>query len=183
MPAIDTLDVTFKTTMTWSAQNAITGTDYAPITNPGNVSVSERWLDTTSVTAAGGADQLVSYIVTIAGGGNTTLDVSALTNILGASATMARLKGWQFRLLSTEDDATNGTNCSGVTIGNAAANQQSLNMATNNVFTLYNGDFQMYGGPRTAGFTVDASNRNIFINNDDANNSAAIQITLVGGAS
>lgn len=181
--AIDSLTGSFSLTISWTAQDTLTGADYNPITNAGNIRKSYNYGTANGNNTASGADQLVSYLISISGGGNTTVDLTSLTNILQQDASFGRLKGYGVRLLSTTDDSTNGTNCTSVTVGNAASNQQNLNLGTNCTMTVYNGGCQSYFGPLAAGFsTVDSTHKDLLIVNDDSTNTAKVQLTLVGGS-
>lgn len=182
MAVLDTLTASIKTTIVWSGEISITGTDYNSLSNSGSISKTVAVASTTANAVAGGGDQFISYILTIAASGTSTVDLTALTNILQQSATLARIKGVVLRLLSTTDDATNGTNCSNVTIGNAASNAQKLFLdAATDTFTMKNGGCLSYADPSAAGFVVDASNKNLKIVNNDSSNAAAFQLTVFGG--
>lgn len=182
--ALSSLNATFAFSFKWVASNNLTGTDYQAVSNSGNLAPSENILSTVANASAGGGDELVSYIITIANSGNSTVDLTSLTDILQtAGVNLARVKGWMIRLLSTDDDATNGTNCTSITVGNAASNQWNMNLGTNATATIKNGGFFGYCDPTAAGETVNATKKNLYIVNNDSGNSAAVQISLVGGTS
>lgn len=183
--AIDTLSARLNQTLSWTAQDDLTGDEYNPVQNQGNLSKNLSLGTTSNNNQAGGADQLVSYIATVAANSNSTIDLTSLTNILQqTSQSFARLKGAQIRLLSTSDDATNGTNCTSITVGNASANQCNLNLSTNATMTIYSGGAWMYFDPTAAGFVaVNSSQKNLYIVNGDANVAAKVMVSLFGGSS
>lgn len=167
----------------WTAEKALTGTDYNPVTHQGNLNKTQSLGTAAANTASGGADELASFITSISGGGNATIDCTSFTNILQvAASTLARIKGFMIRLLSTTDDATNGTNASSVAVGNASANQQNLILSTNATMTIKNGGCVLYLDPNATGIAVSAGAKNIFITNNDGSVTAKVQVTLIGGS-
>ena len=131
---------------------------------------------------AGGVNEVALNIVTIAASGNTTLDLTSLTDVLGfASVALVRVKAFFFWLLSAADDSVNGTACSGVTVGNAATNANLLNMGgTTPTFTLGNGEVWAWGTGKAAGLTVDATHKNVLITNNDGAVAAAVLYGFAG---
>lgn len=183
--AITTLNGSIKCETTWSAQIPKTGTDYGPLLNGSTLAKTLNFGTSVANGVSGGSDELVSYIVSIAAGGNTTLDLRSITDVMNQTGTvLARIKGWMFRLLSTDDDSTIGTACSSVTIGNAAANQQLLNLgAAAHTLTLNNGDCLCYLTPKSTGWVVDATHKDIKIVNNDGSVIAKVQVTFIGATS
>jgi hypothetical protein len=184
MAALDDLAFTFSPSRTWSASANKTGTDYNPVKNQGAIQAPTVQIKKSIANAAvGGGDMLVSKIYSIAGGGNTVIDLTSLTDVLERSGgSFARLKYVEFRLLSTADDATNGTAATSVTIGNAAADGNTLFMdAAADTFTLLNGDFIIWGTRQAAGKAVASGTKNVKILNNDGAVAAKVQVTLVGG--
>lgn len=181
--AISTLTTTFKAGVTWSASVNLTGTDYSPLTQAGNINKTYALGTASANSASGGGDEFISYIISLAASANTTVDLTNVTNIVQQSGvSFARIKGYMIRLLSTSDDSTNGTNCTSITVGAAASNMQNLELGGNtNTFTLGNGGCHQHFDPSAAGFsTVGASTKNIKFLNNDATNAAAIQLTVAG---
>lgn len=181
---LDSLTSTWSMTIAWNAQNNITGDDYSPIQNDSTIAKSQAFSSATANSAAGGSDEIASFITSIAASGNTTLDFEAISNVLGdASITLARVKNIQIRLLSEDDDETNGTQASSITVGNAAANQQKLflNNATDE-FNITNGCAITYHGAATTGFVVNGTNSDLKIVNNDSTYAAKVQITFTGGS-
>lgn len=135
--------------------------------------------------AVGGADQVYSALLSIAGSGNTTIDLQSFTNFAGeTSCSFTRIKYLMIRLLSVEDDATNGSACSGITVEPDASNGWTgLLAAAGDKITLGNGDMIKFGTRRAAGVTVGASNKVLKITNTDGSVAAKVQVTIVGGSS
>lgn len=133
----------------------------------------------------GGADQVYSALTTIAGGGNTTIDLQSFTNFAGeTSCSFTRVKYLMIRLLSVEDDATNGSACTGITVEPDATNGwTSLIAAAGDKIKLTNGDCVKYMTKSAGGIAVGASNKVLKITNTDGSVSAKVQITVVGGSS
>ena len=184
MPSITTLTASLTATASWNAAGSKTGTDYAnavPVSNSG-FSTKQSVATTIANASAGGGNQFISNIVTIAGGGSTTIDLTSLTDILGQTGvSLARYKGILFRLLSVADDATNGTACSGVTIGNNAANDiNNWYGGATGTLTLGNGEHTQWASPSAAGKVVDGTHKIIKIANNDGAVTAAVQYTILG---
>lgn len=129
--AIDELTGSFGAVVTWNARDNLTGDDYNPITNVGQIGKTLAYSSATAVAALGGANQFISYLISITGGSSTTVDLQALTNILNQTGvSLARIKGFMIRLLAVADDATNGTAATSITFGNtgvAVTNLHDLN--------------------------------------------------------
>lgn len=160
-----------------------TGTDYSPLAASFSLSKKISFAGTTANNAAGGADDCISYIVSIAASGTSTIDLQALNSLLQLSAgAIVRIKGWQIRLLDATDDATNGTACTDITVGNAASNAQQLNLTATHTMTIYSGGSMSYVDRRAGGFTVSASAKDLKIVNNDSSAAAAVQLTFFTGS-
>lgn len=182
--AIGTLDGHLKMELQISAQQSLTGTDYSPLSNNSTITKKADFGTDAANAAAEGADQVISFVQSVAAGGNTTIDLQAVTNILQQSAqSFTRIKQLLFRLLSVADDATNGTNASSVSIGNGGANGTSLFMGNSaQTFTIPNGGAVGYLGNQTAGLGVNATTKDLFILNNDGAVIAKVQVSVVGGS-
>ena len=103
-----TLTGSMSTQFSWAAGNNLTGINYNPTTN--SSTINKRQPYGTSVgtnTQVGGADECFSFQQAVAGGGSATLNLNGMTDLLQRSAvTIARIKGYQIRLLSAADDST-----------------------------------------------------------------------------
>jgi hypothetical protein len=120
MAGFSVLQATPKVTLSWTAQNNLTGTDYQPLTNQGSISKQITYTQAVSNSALTGADLMASYIVTVSAGSATTIDLTAITDMLQRSSqTFARVKAMLVRLLNVADDSTNGTACTSVTVGHS----------------------------------------------------------------
>ncbi len=180
--AISSLTVTTNQTQRWNAQNTSTGS-IAPIVNGSQNNAQQTYGTAAANAALGGADEYFNFLITLAASASSTLDLTTMTNVLNqASVSIARIKAYQFQLLSVAQDATNGTACSSVTIGNAVSNAQLFNLGgTTPTFTVYTGGAWSYQDERAGGFTVDGSHNNLkFLNNDGAV-AAAIRVQIIGG--
>lgn len=104
---LSSLNATLSTGFKWVAQNNLTGSAYNPITNVGNIALNGNFQSTIGNTTTGGADQIFSFQQSISAGSSATIDLSAMTNILAqAAVAIARIKGYQLRLLSATNDPT-----------------------------------------------------------------------------
>jgi hypothetical protein len=111
-----------KLQVTWSAGLTIVGSDYSQVTNPGSITKNVTLGTSVANAAVGGADEIASFIQSISAGAAATIDLTSFTNILQQSGqSLARLKGFAIRLLNVADDATYGTACSGIVVGNTGA--------------------------------------------------------------
>src|SRR5215510_15328812 len=165
---IDVLNASLKASVSWNAQKTMTGIDYQPSVNASSFGSTRSVSTSLASTAAGGGNQVISFIQSIAGGANVTVDLQAVANIFGVVASLARLKGILFRLLSAADDATNGTAASQVTIGNAATNPHALYMgAGTHTTVLKNGEFICWGTSQAAGLLVSGTAKAVLITNND----------------
>lgn len=184
--ALDTLQLTFKVSVTGQGEKNPVGQDYQPISEP--VAITKKvgpFLQSNANNAALGANELISQIYTIAASGNLSLDLTSLTDILFQSGiSLVRVKGILIRLLSAADDATNGSGCTGIVIGNAASNGFPMFLAnTTSEITLGNGEFVCWATPSAAGVPVSGTSKIIYLVNSDAANAAKVQVTLLGGTS
>lgn len=177
-------------TVGWNATVNITGQDYAnsPIGNVTTISKQIKMSNGVADAVAGGASELYSAISVITPSSSVSLDVTSLTDILNRSASnLARVKGITVRLLSTTDDATNGTAAASVTVDGTVANAllstTNSGWLSNNTskFDIANGDYLKWGTTGAAGIVVSATNKVIKITNNDGSKNAAAQVTIVGG--
>jgi len=92
----------------WTAQNQPgAGAAYQPISNSGNILKKYSAGTASTNNVSGGADEVFSFQQGINAGGSATINLRAMTNLLGISAVaIARFKSYQIRLLSAADDAT-----------------------------------------------------------------------------
>lgn len=189
MAGISSLTGAIKASSNWTAQQNQTGQDYNPTTNAGTINKSYTLGTANANNAAGGADEFISFLIgggSIAASGSATVDLTSLTNIVGTAAvSLARVKGYMIRLLSASDDATYGTACSSITVGNNASNANTLEFGTGNptfTFNVNNGGCHVHFDTTAAGMViVDSTHKIIKIVNNDGSNAAGVQITLFGG--
>lgn len=92
---------------TWNAQVALTGVNYSPTTNAGGISKRQAFGTYAANAASGGCDEVFSFQQGVTAGSTATIDLYAMTDLLQrTSVTIARIKGYQIRLLSASDDST-----------------------------------------------------------------------------
>lgn len=180
--AIGTLTVTVSQIQRWNAQNSPSGS-IAPITNGSQNSLQQDYGTGSANNTLGGADEYFNFLLTLTASSSSTVDLTAMTNVLAqATVSIARIKAFQFQLLSVAQDSVNGTACSSISIGNAATNQQLLNLnATSSLYTVYTGGSWSYSDQTAGGFVVDGSHLNLKFLNNDAGVAAKIRIQIVGG--
>lgn len=135
----------------------------------------------------GDVDEVSTNVLTIAADGSSTMNLQSLTDMLGVTdVVLVRLKRYVFWILSPQDDATAGTNCTGVTIGAASTDPNNLNLGgtsptiklTGNPTDL--GDYIAYVSRTAAGLTVSTTALNVLVTNNDASNAAAVYYNLAG---
>lgn len=134
-------------------------------------------------TGASAVNEAVSIIKTIGTATSHTYSLAAsLTNIMGvASVTLARVKYLMIQLLSVAQDATNGTACSSITIGAAASNPWTGIIDAAGLYTVRNGAFWIHGDFSATGCAIGAD-LNLKVLNNDASNTAAYRLTILGCA-
>lgn len=185
MAALDSLNFTFVPVRSATAAANKTGTNFKQITNQLDQKVPVAAVSNGFANnAVGGGDQMLQALFSITAAGTTVLDFTTFTDVLSRTGgSFARIKYVEFWLLSTADDATNGTACSSVTCGNTASNQQLLFLgAAAHTFVVKNGDIICYSNRSAAGLTVDGTHKSFLVTNNDGANAAALQITVVGGS-
>lgn len=183
MPGISNLNGTISDALRWSASNNLAAQQAH---NQGdNVQTSYDFGTASANNAVGGADEIVSFLQTIAAGGSATINLQNITNILQQSGvSLARLKGYKIRLLSSSGrgavDSVNGTTCSSITVG-GGADASPLEMNAAGTFTINRGGSHQVLDPTAAGLVlVTPTTKNILITNNDGSNAAAVQVTLIG---
>src|SRR5262245_46371721 len=187
--ALSSLSSSIKLVVSWVAQKVITGSDYAPTANSTNINKTVALGTSSANNTAGGSDEVVSFIQSINASSSATIDLTALTDILGAACTLARVKGIVIRLLSVADDAVVGTAAAFLTIGNNAANDfisqagSGWLASATSVLDVPNGGFVAFSTPSALGVAVDATHKIIKILNGSASVAAKVQISLIGGTS
>lgn len=185
MAGISSLSGGFSDGTQWNASNNITGQN--PIAQNDSVVTSYRFGTSVENDESGGADEVVSFLQAIAPGGTATINLKSILNIMQqAGVPLARLKGYKVRLLAASGngavDQTNGTACSSITVGNAGADPNPLEMGSvTSTYIVKNGGSHQHYDPSAAGF-VEVTNtaKNVLIANNDGSVAAAVQVTLVG---
>lgn len=150
---------------------------------PANVkddnSLSYNSSQLTSGTGAGKANLKYSAQLIIAGGANTTLNLSALIDTFGDTLNFVRIKEFYLELNSI-------TTASSIKVGGAVSNAfagiwQAPGTANNDTFITLNNGVSMHFGvdAGATGFVV-GTNVNLEITNNDSTNSATVNICIVG---
>jgi hypothetical protein len=177
--------------LNWTAQKALTGDNYSPNQNASTLKATGSVGTSAGNTAVQGGDELCSSIISVAAGGTATIDLTAMTEITGATGiSLARVKGILFRLLNAGLDATNGTAASYVTIGNNAANDfigQAANPgylgSATSVLQIPNGGAAGFTFPSGNGVVVDATHKILKITNNDGAIAAKLEASFQGASS
>jgi hypothetical protein len=189
--ALTTLTSTLLVQLGWTAQKALVGDNYTPNQNGSTLKSSGSVGTSLGNTAAGGGDELCSSILSVAGGGTATIDLTAMVEITGATGiSLARIKGILFRLLNPTLDATNGTLASAVTVGNNAANDfisqagnpGYLGSATSTL-VIPNGGAAAFIFPSGNGVVVDATHKIVKVANNDGAIAAKFESTWQAASS
>jgi hypothetical protein len=126
------------------------------------------------------ANELYVNVVVIGAGESATIDLTNVVNPAGEAVSFSTVQGLYLQLLSESDDSTNGTNCSSVTVfaANADAFQAFLTGTAQSV-KLSNGDFIAWA-TQTAGVAIQSNSKNLFIQNNDSVNIAAVAVVVAG---
>ncbi len=180
--AIGSLTVNVAQMQRWNAQNLPTGS-ISPITNGSQNNLQQAYGTDAANAAVGGADEYFNFLINLTSSGSSTLDLTTMTNVLGqASVSIARIKAYQFQLLSVAQDATNGTACTSIAIGNAATLGQLLNLDDSTAtFTVFTGGSWAYSDQTAGGFAVSGSTKNLKFLNNDSGHAAAIRVQIIAG--
>lgn len=160
------------------------------------------WRDSTLTAAvannvAKGGNESGRVIVTLAGGANTTVDLTAIKDQLGSTVSLARGKWISFRNLAAADDSVNVTSTPStcVQVGGSGANdwlsQGAAGAATFGpaaatwaVNLRTGGRLTLDAGPDDAnGCVVDGTHKLIKLTNLDATNTAKVEVCYGGGDS
>jgi hypothetical protein len=165
--------------VSYQAQGAAPGSQYQPTTAQGNPKKNIAFK--VGTTAAAQINEVASKIFDISASGTVTVNLQSLLDVLGQTVVLVRVKGLLFQLLSSADDAENGTACTGVTIGNAGSHPfLGFLGGTTPTITLGNGEALGWLTPSANGDAVSSTVCNILITNNDATNPAAVQVTVLG---
>jgi hypothetical protein len=104
---LSSLTGSMGTTFSWNAQVSLTGIAYAPSVNSSSINKRQSFGTSATNAQSGGCDEVFSFQQGIVAGGSATLDLNGMTDLLQrASTAIARIKGYQFRVLSATDDST-----------------------------------------------------------------------------
>ena len=127
-------------------------------------------------TGAGKANELYATLLTIAGGGNTSLDLQALAATLGRTASLDVFKGIQIINTSTVADCI-------LSVGASGGNEFSAWVgATGDILKIPAGWSFLLAGADASGLTVDATHKVLKIANAGAG-SATLKIVIYGESS
>ena len=174
-----TLSLTDVSNALGTATNA--QTPVGQTSNAASVALSVGWPSTGGGTGA--CDEVARGVLNIAANTSTTLNLASLTDVLNQTVTLVRLKKYVFVLLSVAQDPIAGTNCSSVTIGNAAALPHPLDMSANTTTkTLGNGGVTAWASANAAGVAVNTNTGGcaIKVANNDLTNTASVYYSLAG---
>lgn len=187
--AIDVLSYKATVSSAVQAQKSTTLAAGAPITASPNASKALSLGTSAANNAAGGADEAFLFLVSIAGSGNASIDLTSITDLLGQTGvTLARVKHLRIQLLSAADDAVNGTAAASVTVGDSGTNDlvtQSggvgwLSTAASKM-DVPNGGYMEFGVGNDHGVLVDSTHKIIYLANNDAGLAAKVLATGAGG--
>ena len=109
-----------QTTMKATCSNTQTGSQYTGISSVLSLSKSYAFGTGAANAATGGGDEVFSFQQSISAGSSATIDLTAMTNLLGqAAVNIVRIKAMQIRLLSVSEDSTVAANSTGCVITNS----------------------------------------------------------------
>lgn len=160
-----------KALVSWQFDNALTGS--ITTTNLSNWTYSKTL--TAGTGGAGTSDLLYAIQTTIAGAGTLNLDLAGtLTDFFGNTITMARVKIMMFHL-------TTDTTASSILIGNHASALINWVGAAAHTVRVRNGGCLYLACTDATAYAVTATTADaIKILNEDATNTATLQIAIVG---
>lgn len=150
------------------------------ITGAVEITKTTTWAFGTGVTQF---NQPLTTTVSIAGGATNNFDLaSSLTNVVGdASATLTGIKHILIELISVAQDATNGTACTGITIGNHATAAWAAPFGATGTYAIKNGGYWAHEEPTAGGVVVTQTTADLIkiVNNDGAV-AAYVRISVFG---
>lgn len=162
-----------KMQINWQYDLASTGLTN-PNTNTNGFNVN---LSTVNGTGAAGTANLIYAVqITIAGGGNTTINVnsSPVSDWFGATIVMARVKFFFINL-------TTATSASSIAVGNAAAPIVNWISAPTSTIAINNGGVWLQGDTGATGYAVTTTTHDVLkVLNNDGSNTATLNLVLVG---
>lgn len=170
------LNSTVSASFMWDAQNTQTGPTYAFQQSKGPVQNSQIFSTCYDNDLLGGADEIVSFATTIGYSQTLSIDCSSISNVLGQTVSLFRIKAYRFRLISTCQDAYNGTLCSQISISSPIFTNIQGN------YSVYNGGDWQYFDQTPGGFIVNSGATKISVVNNDSTWNAFVQILLIGGS-
>jgi len=149
---------------------------------PINFSLDSLLSQAIANNAAGGGNQFYADIVDVTAGGTATLDLQSFTDYLGRSGgVFARIKKIGFCLLPANKG---GTAASQITIGDSGTNGNTLfTGAKAHTLILTNGRVIWCDDVSASGITVNASNKDVLITNNDNAVAAKVLVIIAGGES
>lgn len=154
-------------------------------------SVEYQYNQASGANVANGANQAYTALFNIANSGTVVLNLNngvSIQNVFGQNIVFTRIKGLVVELVSVAQNSTHGSNCSCITVGNAASGNKAFVGATNwfantnTTLRVKNGGFFAFGLFDANGVpVVTNSTDDLLFTNEDAGNIAKVRLTLIGG--
>lgn len=117
MPNVSSLAITFAPSISGNVGKSTTGSDYKGPSQAASLSRSNAFTNGNSNTSSLGADEFISFVLSVAAGASAVVDLSSLTDfLLQSGVSLARIKGYRLNLLSVAQDSVYGTTCTQVTV-------------------------------------------------------------------
>jgi hypothetical protein len=166
----------------WSASSDLTGA-LGSLVQAGQM---QKRISYTTGNGTSQANLAYAAQLSLGNSANTTIDLTAIIDVLTANGTFARAKAVMFYLPSTADDSTNGCDARSVLFGNATANQAFTDATngflagTNPQVRVMNGGFAAFGVGNATGSNVSASLKNLKVTNEDSGNTAKPYVIILG---
>lgn len=178
--SIPTLNATVQIGTSYNASLTQQGSQYTANSAQGNPAGRQNF--TVGTTGSNKINEIYSVILKPAASGNSLLDLTSLADVFGLSLNFARVKAIMFQLLSANQDASNGTACTQITIGAAGSHPWLMFLGgTTPTVILKNGEMIAWMTPSSDGSVITGgSNNMLLITNNDTVNAAAVQVTLLG---
>ena len=167
--AIQNVSASTTVNCEWYAQATLTG--FSP-----NIHRDSR---TKSLTMYDGeSGQVYGSRQVLTGGQSVTLDLTSLTNVCNQSFAFSSIKGVFVQLLSADELDVETEQSSGISVGNASSSQALTGMVGGNseIIKVQNDNCFFWSGSQV----IDSSHKNWKILNDDAADTANINVILIG---
>lgn len=190
--ALASLSATLQVIASWQAQGAQPSSLLPAESSNGQINQAMNLRATSASTTTGGANEVYAPLTTLAPSAATTFDLTTFTDVVGTTASsFGEIKGILCMLLSTAQDATNGTTAVAIALGNNGTTLDFLSStlgygwfgSSASSMIVPNGGFLVFGVGATnaPGVPVTGTSKKLKVASLDAATTAAFILVVFGG--